>query len=235
MSHGFYSQTPFQQQYPSQQYAQPPQTPYPTLDRTHSYSAPGRSPQAAPSAGYPPSHNRSTSDLMAAQQQYPSGPYPAQPYGPYGQQPAPATQAPFSPFSQPPASGYQQPAATASVSASRFQHQHTQSVPATYPQSSAFAPGQIPGAAYGAQPNVGQAPNGMGGYPPVQPPVAQYGAAASQQPASFRATQGAAHSRNAGFVPPVFGSRARSAEPLHPHADLMRAPTIASAGHWTQL
>ncbi|CAE6506942.1 unnamed protein product [Rhizoctonia solani] len=229
MSHGFYSQTPFQQQYPPQQYAQPPQTPYPTLDRTHSYSAPGRSPQAAPSAPYPTSHNRSTSDLMAAQQQYPPGPYPAQPYTPYGQQPAPAAQAPFSPFSQPPVSGYQQPATAASVGASRFQHQHSQSVPATHPQSSAFAPGQPPGVAYGAQPGVGQMPNGMGGYPPAQPPVAQYGVAASQQPASFRAAQGAAPPRNAGFVPPTFGSRARSAEPLHPHADLMRAPTIASA------
>ncbi|KDN42933.1 hypothetical protein RSAG8_06459, partial [Rhizoctonia solani AG-8 WAC10335] len=228
MSHGFYSQTPFQQQYPPQQYAQPPpQTPYPTLDRTHSYSAPGRSPQAAPSAGYAP-NNRSTSDLMA-QQQYPSSPYPPQSYAPYGQQPAPAAQAAFSPFAQPPASGYQQPAA-APTNPPRFQHQHSQSASATYPQASTFAHGQSPGGPYGAQPGVGQAPNGMAGYPPTQPPVAQYGAApASQPPASFRAMQSAVSSRNSVFVPPVFGSRARSAEPQHSHADLMRAPTVASA------
>ncbi|CUA77552.1 Paxillin [Gallus gallus] [Rhizoctonia solani] len=224
MSHGFYSQTPFQQQYPPQQYAQP-QTPYPTLDRTLSYSAPGHSPQPASNIGYSANQNPSTSDLMAAQQHFPASPYPPQAYAPYGQQPAPAAQPAFSPFAQPPAHGYQQPAA-APTSASRFQHQHSQSVPASYPQSAAFPPGQPPGGPYGAQP----APNGIAGYPPGQIPAAQYGAVpASQQQASFRTTQSAVPPRNSAFIPPMFGSRARSAEPLHPHADLMRAPTVASA------
>ncbi|CAE6428978.1 unnamed protein product [Rhizoctonia solani] len=222
MSHGFYSQAPPQQQYPPQQYAQPPQTPYSTLARTQTYSAPGHSTQA-PGIGYHPGQNRSASDLMAAQQQYPSNPYPAQPYAPYGQ-PAPAAQAPFSPFAQSSTSPYQQPPAN-QANASRFQHQHSQSVPA-YPQTSAFAPGQQPAGAYGSQPGVAPNPNGIVGYSPAQPP-GPYGAApASQQPASFRTAQGAVPPRSSVFVPPVFGSRARSAEPP---PDLIRAPTVASA------
>lgn len=165
MSHGFYSQTPYQQ-YPSQPYAQP-QAPYPNLDRTtQAYSAAGHSPQAAPSTGYFPSHARSASEFSGTPQSYTQPPYPAQPYAPYGQQPPAAQQPPFSPFTHPPASsygasasGYQHPVATQppqpSPSPPRVQHQHSQSVPAAYPPtSSAFSSYGSPGQAL---PN-GQAP-----------------------------------------------------------------------------
>jgi hypothetical protein len=200
MSHGFYSRASFQPQYPPQQYAQS-QTPYPNLDRTtQPYSATAHSPQAvASSTGHLPTHSRSTSDFAAMQQQYPQPPYPAQPYTLYGQQPPPPQQPPFSPFTQP-ASGYQQPPATASQSSvaniPRFQHQHSQSVPVTYPPTSSaystFAPQnqQLPGtsaypplATYGAQPGVGHQPpaplSDPGRVVPAQPPASLYGFAST--------------------------------------------------------
>lgn len=143
MSHGFYSQTPYQQ-YPPQPYAQS-QAPYPNLDRTsQAYPAPGHSPQAAPTAGHFPSHGRSASEFSGTPQPYTQPPYPGQTYA-YGQQPPPAQQAPFSPFTQPPASsGYQHSVATQppqpSPSPPRLHHQHSHSVPSAYPPtSSAFS------------------------------------------------------------------------------------------------
>jgi hypothetical protein len=177
MSHGFYSQPPYQQ-YPPQPYAQPQQ--YPA----------GHSPQAAtPTPGYFPTHTRAASEF-GANQSYAQPPYPAQPYTPYGQQPQPPQQPPFSPFTQPPAAGYQPPPAgyQAPVAAHqspqpsnppRIQHQHSHSVPAAYPATtSAYSAYASPNQqSPHAQPSQQMSYNA----PPAAAPVAQDSFAARRQ------------------------------------------------------
>ncbi|QRW04951.1 paxillin [Ceratobasidium sp. AG-Ba] len=258
MSHGFYSQTPYQQ-YPPQPYPQ-----------QHSQAHP---PQAATPAGYFPTHTRSASEFGATPQPYAQSPYPAQPYTPYGQQPPPPQQTPFSPFTNPPAathpppaSGYQtQPAAAqqSQASPSRFSHQHSHSVPATYPSTAGFSPftssnqhAQPAQSPYGAPPpaavpqdyaqslgqralppparsaTVGSYPTGVYHWLPCVIDVLTFTFNVAQ-PSEFgqRASAASSLNRHSAFVPPVFGSRARSASPLPPSAigDIARAPTTVSA------
>ncbi|KAG8747224.1 hypothetical protein FRC10_001840 [Ceratobasidium sp. 414] len=249
MSHGFYSQ-PSYQQYPPQSYAQPQQYP-----AGHSPQA------TTPAAGYFPTHARTASEFATTPQPYAQSQYPAQPYAPYGQQPQPPPQpfSPFTnpPTASypPPASGYQAPPATAhqplqSPNPPRVQHQHSHSVPTTHPSTASYSSyasssQQLPHVQppahqtpYGTLPSA-QAPQDYTqslGHRPLPPPARSATVTSSyptSQPSEFgqRVSAVPTLNRHSSFVPPVFGSRARSADPLPPTAygDLARAPTAVSA------